>query len=252
VVKGNVLTGPDAGARGWARQSNGTFLSDRNTSYSDGQLRALAATAGQELTYTCYPPGTTAGATGQRAGIDRDEDTRLDGLDNCPAFANAAQTDGDADGVGTGCDNCSTKSNAGQTDTDADGVGNVCDDFCGNGSFGATFLNGISPTTAARGGWIDLNAGGVGPNVQVSIGGMQAAIFQGSGEFGAQIPNGLADGAYQVEVINPEGCRSQEVVEVVVSGTAGGGGCGLTGAEAVVLITLASLRSRRAARRSRP
>ena len=40
---------------------------------SDAALRALAATAGQELTYTCVPPGS-----GQRVGIDRDEDGFLD------------------------------------------------------------------------------------------------------------------------------------------------------------------------------
>ena len=39
---------------------------------SDAQLRGFAATAGQELTYTCVPPGE-----GVRVGIDRD-------LDGCP------------------------------------------------------------------------------------------------------------------------------------------------------------------------
>jgi hypothetical protein len=41
---------------------------------SDGQLRALAGTAGQALTYTCVPPGS-----GRRVDIDRDEDGFLDG-----------------------------------------------------------------------------------------------------------------------------------------------------------------------------
>jgi hypothetical protein len=41
---------------------------------TDANLRALASTAGQELTYTCVPPGS-----GTRAGIDRDEDGTLDG-----------------------------------------------------------------------------------------------------------------------------------------------------------------------------
>ena len=36
---------------------------------TDAQVRALANTAGQEITYTCVPPGS-----GERMGIDRDED----------------------------------------------------------------------------------------------------------------------------------------------------------------------------------
>jgi YVTN family beta-propeller protein len=36
---------------------------------TDAQLRALAATPGQQITYTCAPPGT-----GERVGLDRDED----------------------------------------------------------------------------------------------------------------------------------------------------------------------------------
>jgi DNA-binding beta-propeller fold protein YncE len=238
VVKGNVLTGPDAGARGWARQSGGAFLSDRNTSYTDAQLRALAGTPGQELTYTCFPPAFTAGATGQRAGIDRDEDTVLDGLDNCPAFPNAGQADGDADGAGTGCDNCGSKANASQSDLDADGAGDLCDNACG---FGATTLGGVTPATAPAGSWIDLTATGVGPSVQVHIAGVPVPLYQQNGAFGAQVPASLAPGAYLVEVVNPEGCRSQEVVSVTV--TTPGGGCGLTGIEA--LVGLAALRAAR-------
>ena len=51
------------------------------------------------LTYTCVPPGS-----GTRMGIDRDEDTALDGLDNCPAVANTDQLDADEDGIGDVCD----------------------------------------------------------------------------------------------------------------------------------------------------
>ena len=61
--------------RGSVRLANGTFKSDRatETPLTDVQTRALAATAGQEITYTCVPPGS-----GTRIGIDRDEDTFLD------------------------------------------------------------------------------------------------------------------------------------------------------------------------------
>ena len=71
VVKGNVA----GAARGWLRTSAGTFRSDRASEplLNDVSLRALAATAGQELTYTCVPPGS-----GTRIGIDRDLDTYYD------------------------------------------------------------------------------------------------------------------------------------------------------------------------------
>jgi hypothetical protein len=57
--------------RGWLRQAGGTFTSDRASegALTDAQLRAQAATLGQERTYLCVPPGS-----GTRVGIDRDED----------------------------------------------------------------------------------------------------------------------------------------------------------------------------------
>jgi hypothetical protein len=60
--------------RGALRLASGQFQTDRVSDplLSDTQLRGFAATAGQELTYTCVPPGE-----GMRVGIDRD-------LDGCP------------------------------------------------------------------------------------------------------------------------------------------------------------------------
>src|SRR5438093_932556 len=57
VVKGNL----GGQQRGWVRQASGTFRSDRVTEplLSDASLRAQAAVAGQERTYTCVPPGST-------------------------------------------------------------------------------------------------------------------------------------------------------------------------------------------------
>src|SRR5262249_43924561 len=79
VVKGNL-----AGVqRGWLRLANGSFKSDRaaDATLTDAQLRAQAATAGQERTYTCVPFGS-----GTRVGIDRD-------LDGCLTFDDGAPTD---------------------------------------------------------------------------------------------------------------------------------------------------------------
>ncbi len=72
IVKGAVA----GDQRGWVRSAGGQFIGDRaaDAPLADATLRALAATAGQELTYTCVPPGG-----GTRAGVDRDEDGFLDG-----------------------------------------------------------------------------------------------------------------------------------------------------------------------------
>lgn len=91
VVKGTVA----GQARGWLRTAAGTFISDRASepALSDAALRSLASVAGQELTYTCVPPGS-----GTRIGIDRDEDGFRDRteLDAGSDPANAASIPGAA------------------------------------------------------------------------------------------------------------------------------------------------------------
>jgi DNA-binding beta-propeller fold protein YncE len=71
-----VVKGTAAGLqRGWYRNASGTFQSDRAAEMplSDTALRALATTAGQDLTYTAVPPGE-----GIRVGVDRDADGYYD------------------------------------------------------------------------------------------------------------------------------------------------------------------------------
>jgi DNA-binding beta-propeller fold protein YncE len=78
IVKGTI----DGEPRGWRMTSvSGAFLPDKaaDSPRTDAQLRALAATPGQELTYTCAPPGS-----GVRMGIDRDLDGILDGDEGAP------------------------------------------------------------------------------------------------------------------------------------------------------------------------
>jgi DNA-binding beta-propeller fold protein YncE len=68
VVKGTVA----GEARGWRyRRATTDFESDRagDAPLTAAALRALGDVPGQELTYTCAPPGS-----GVRMGIDRDED----------------------------------------------------------------------------------------------------------------------------------------------------------------------------------
>ncbi len=243
IVKGNVLSGPDAGPRGWVRQASGNFLSDRNTVYTDAALRTLAGTAGQELTYTCVPPGFTATAAGTRAGIDRDEDGDLDGLDNCPAVANGTQVDGDADLVGTACDNCMNTANGNQSDVDADGEGDVCDHLCVGT---VTFLSSVT-SPAPAGTWILVNGGGFGPNVSFEVGGLPAEHAPNGTSTGVHLPAGLAQNqSHLVVAINPEGCRSLESLSVFVT-TPAAAGCGLLGIEPFAVLAL--LRGVRAARR---
>ncbi len=67
--------------------------------FSAQDIRDIALTAGQEVTYTAVPPGS-----GNRLGVDRDEDTILDNDDNCPLTASANQLDTDNDGAGDICD----------------------------------------------------------------------------------------------------------------------------------------------------
>ncbi|RKZ61963.1 MAG: hypothetical protein DRQ44_11395 [Gammaproteobacteria bacterium] len=103
---------------------------------TDDQIRALALTAGQEVTYTAVPPGS-----GYRLGADRDEDSTMDYDDNCPANYNPGQEDDDVNGIGNVCeppdfdadgiedalDNCPLIANVSQLDTDNDGAGDHCD-----------------------------------------------------------------------------------------------------------------------------
>ncbi len=111
IVKGSI----GGEERGAVRIANGQFRTDTDEFFSDAQIRTLANSEGP-LTYTCVPPGS-----GERMGIDRDEDGELDALDNCPAVANSDQTDTDNNGVGDACEA------AGGIDTDGDGIPDATD-----------------------------------------------------------------------------------------------------------------------------
>ena len=63
--------------------------------------------------------------TGACTDVDLDE--VQDGIDNCPAAANTAQSDSDGDGFGDACDTCPALADPGQEDLDGDGVGDPCD-----------------------------------------------------------------------------------------------------------------------------
>jgi len=71
IVKGTVASE----ARGGYRLADGSFRMDRvhDAPLSDAAVRAFALTPGQEMTFTCVPPGAA-----QRLGIDRDGDGYFD------------------------------------------------------------------------------------------------------------------------------------------------------------------------------
>ena len=239
VVKGVV----DGEPRGWLYEPGAGFRpDDGGPNVSDAALRALAATPGQELTYTCVTPGA-----GVRAGIDRDRDGVLDGLDVCVDAADPGQADLDADGVGDACDNCTAKANASQSDLDADGIGDACDAQCVGDEI--TSLAGFGLANARRGDFVKITATGMGPSAQVRFGSELLPIVDIMGEPHFQVPFDAADGVYAVAIVNPEGCESQEAVslQVVTSTTS----CGLIGIEGFALLaglgwTRRRLRSRRA------
>ena len=226
VVKGAV----GGAVRGWLYEPGPQTYrpDDGGPNISKAALRALSDTAGQELTFTCVTPGA-----GLRAGIDRDRDGVLDGLDVCADVADPGQADGDGDGVGNACDNCAVLTNADQADADADGVGDPCDDQCiGNE---VTSLSGISPLTGPAGTAVGMIGTGFGPNATVTIGGLPATTNWVAGNLFASVPAGLANGLHAVVVANPEGCRTQEVVNFQVA-PGGGAGCGLIGIEGFALL----------------
>jgi hypothetical protein len=85
---------------GFVRRADGRFYpDDGSAALTDAQLRAIAISYGEPVTYTCAPPGS-----GQRMGVDRDLDGALDGRDNCPAAANADQRDENGNVVGDVCE----------------------------------------------------------------------------------------------------------------------------------------------------
>jgi hypothetical protein len=230
VVKGTI----GGVAKGWEYEpAAGTFRpDDGSANVSDTALRSLATTAGQELTFTCATPGA-----GLRAGIDRDRDTVLDGVDNCADVANTTQDDGDADGVGDACDNCVAKANADQSDIDADGVGDVCDAQCIGTQ--VTSLTAVNPSSVSKGANFEAIGTGFGPNPQVLLDGAAVPTSWSNGHLLAQVPTSITTGAKSVVVRNPEGCESQETVARQVTASSS---CGLTGIEPFLLLGLLGAR----------
>ena len=121
-----------------------------------------------------FGPVDNCPAVANASQTDGDGDGVGDACDNCPAISNANQADGDQDGLGDACDNCPTLANAAQTDGDQDGVGDVCDNCVtianprvgapasgGKPGDAAAFL-GANPWATLTGGQRDDDADGYG------------------------------------------------------------------------------------------
>ena len=92
-----------------------------------------------------YGRGVFSGKFVSDPNGDDDGDGVLNGVDNCPATANADQLDSDNNGIGDACqdtdgdgvldtiDNCPNKSNPDQVDTDNNGLGDACQDSDSDG-----------------------------------------------------------------------------------------------------------------------
>jgi len=241
VVKGKIGGVP----KGWVRVAAGTFQPDDGTAnVTDASLRALAQTAGQELTYTAVPPGS-----GARIGIDRDEDGVLNGKDNCPDVSNANQADQDNDKVGDACDNCPTKYNPDQKDTDANGVGDVCQATCIGFAQPTSITS--NPSSIQSNLAIQITGTGFAADAQVWIGGSQSqnVTNTSSTSISAKAPGGVPlNQALSLVVVNPEGCQSQENATVTLLPPPAPAGCGLLGIEPfALLLTCAGWRLRKRA-----
>ncbi|HEY4055012.1 MAG TPA: thrombospondin type 3 repeat-containing protein, partial [Kofleriaceae bacterium] len=80
------------------------------------------------------------------ASPDRDNDTVLNEVDNCPDIANTAQYNEDGDAFGDPCDPCPIS--ATNTDGDGDGVGDMCDPNPTVGGEHITIFEGFGAATA--------------------------------------------------------------------------------------------------------
>jgi len=227
VVKGTL----GGVAKGWL--GNGAVPAsytpdDGGPAVTSAALRTLGAGAGQELTFTCVPPGS-----GNRIALDRDRDGVPNGLDSCPDVFESVVEDFDGDTVADACDNCAAKANAGQADTDADTVGDPCDDQCIAGE--TTTMASVFPASGPVGQLVEIDGTGFGPSVEVRIGGLVAAGGVTLGKLLVNVPAGLANGSHLVEVVNPEGCQAQEELFFTVGP---GSTCGLIGIEPFAVLGL--------------
>ena len=124
-------------------------------------------------------------------------DTDGDGVfsdDNCPLIANADQADADNDGVGDLCDNCPMDANPDQADADTNGTGNVCEAIITARPIHFDFFyNQLSSETGA------FKAAVVGETVTQSDGTIEVGVGVDSTDLDlGEESNGLSEGSFNV------------------------------------------------------
>jgi hypothetical protein len=170
------------------------------------------------------------------AWIDADptRDFDLDGVpddsDVCSWVMNPMQTDQDRDRVGDNCDNCRFVENLDQADTDRDWSGDTCDSVCVDGML--TRITSVQPPAQGAGLLVEILGTGFSPNARVEIGGLTASVVRAGAHLLATVPALPVASVQRVVVVNPEGCRSQEVVKLTIN--AAPPACGLLGFELLV------------------
>ena len=126
-------------------------------------------------------------------------------------------------------DNCAGSFNPEQSDADADAVGDACDDHC---LAQPTAIASLVPGSALVGEFVEVNGTGIGSNAWVELDGERVPLDWLNGVPRFQAPPGFVGQAFQVVVVNPEGCRSLAPVRLTIDAP---GACGLTGLEAAVV-----------------
>jgi len=166
--------------RSYLMLSNGNFKSDIDgeAALTLTQIKNLANSSGQELTFTAVSP-----ENGARLSIDRDDDGVLNGDDNCVMTPNSDQADSDSDTIGNACDNCTAKANADQIDSNGDGFGNICDgDFNNDGFVNSIDSSLFKSKLFTDDAHADLNVDGIVNSIDSSL--FKAMLFQAPGPSG--------------------------------------------------------------------
>ena len=208
-------TDPESTALSWLWD-----FGDGATSTEPAPVHAYAAPGSYGVTLTVVD---SLGGTGQ-AGLtvqiaDTDADGVPDGGDNCPATANAAQSDGDGDGTGDSCD----------------------------ASCGAVpiVLSGVAPSSVISGTWVKLLGSGLGPDLRVRLDGGEVPVLASGPDWFALVANRSAGEVLTVSASNPAGCTAPATATVTVVNPKDPA-CGLLGIEGLLALAPLARRRRRA------
>lgn len=157
------------------------------------------------------------------------DDPDGDGVPQAPGSPRC--TSGDQFGCG---DVCPGVYDPLQRDTDGDGVGDACDDHCLGTD---TVITQVTPTTPKIGAALQIDGTGFSPTATVRFGEDSVAGVIDAGHLFVIVPPLRIGVPVALQVVNPEGCASQQEV-IVVPEAPVAPSCGLIGGELVLLLWL--------------